>query len=240
MASHLSRIFFALVIGSTACAGTRATGRAHELDAVTRAAMDLIEYRRLTASDFRAPEAPPEIRASKHEVGAYSCLTLGHEDSLAVIDVTERLSAPERDEARRTYRADLSQVAFQAYLDRGCSWINPQGTLPPDYVLEHEQLHFALFELEARRLNADPEAVRREVAATDSDPDVAFERAKVKLGRLLERSLVRLNQQNDDLDRETSFGHHPREQTQWRERVEAALDGDRAEPALPVPAAPAP
>ena len=42
-------------------------------------------------------------------------------------------------------------LRFRAQMDRKCSWWNPKDLgFPQEYILEHEQIHFALCELGAR------------------------------------------------------------------------------------------
>ena len=42
-------------------------------------------------------------------------------------------------------------------------WNDKIASEQPAYVLEHEQIHFAIFELEARALNARAEAISRDM-----------------------------------------------------------------------------
>ncbi len=158
---------------------------------------DLIPYRPLAASDFLAPQVPPEVLASRHTVGAYTCLTLVHDAPISVAPLEDRPGV---------FRAELVQVNFRAYMNRGCSWLNEGAPLPAGYIMEHEQIHFALWELQARRLNRDAPAIAKEVEATERDPDRAVEATKDKLARVLERALAELRKENLAFDGETSQG----------------------------------
>ena len=70
-------------------------------------------------------------------------------------NIVYRRATSQGDDARLgRVRARVHNLAFTAFMDRDCSWWNPQYTgLPHEYILEHEQIHFALFEIAARRLN---------------------------------------------------------------------------------------
>jgi hypothetical protein len=217
----LSRVAALAPLGSlalllaVACAGSDLQQGAVRITAESLAGQDLIGYRALRPSDFRAPKAPPEVLASKHTVGGYTCLTLVHDGPIFVDRVP---GSAER------YRAELVEVRFRAYMNRTCSWVNPQAPLPPEYVLEHEQIHFGIWELQARRLNARPDAIRREVIAVAASDTAAVEAAKAKLAALLERALDELRERNLAFDRETSLGYFPDRQKRWRQRVGAELE----------------
>ncbi len=50
--------------------------------------------------------------------------------------------------------AVIDRLRFRAEMERDCSWWNP-GVRSRDEprILEHEQMHFVLFEIAARHLN---------------------------------------------------------------------------------------
>ncbi len=53
------------------------------------------------------------------------------------------------------YRARIEGLRFDALMSRSCSWWNPDNAVSPAYVLQHEQIHFDIFEVTERRLNQD-------------------------------------------------------------------------------------
>jgi hypothetical protein len=187
----------------------RATDRAQLSDP------DLIPYRKLALADFRAREVPAEARAIQDRVGAYTCLTLAHEGPIAV--------APLAGNPRR-FRAELVSVSFRAYMNRRCSWLNPQAPLDRAYILEHEQIHFAIWEIEARRLGREPDSIRREVQSVARSDRAAIEATRQKIARIVERALDRLRVQNQKFDDETSFGYYPERQKKWLAQVRSSLD----------------
>jgi hypothetical protein len=53
-------------------------------------------------------------------------------------------------------------------MNRDCSWWNEKATMDAAYVLEHEQIHFALTELGARSLSANAAQIAGELERVDS------------------------------------------------------------------------
>jgi len=112
-------------------------------------ATDVIRYRPVTRADFRASQPPARIATNAARMGAYTCVHI-----LPVGDPRVKVQ-PQPD---GSLVARLGSVQFRAQMDRGCSWWNDETRLDPRYVLEHEQIHFALAEIQARRLTGrDPE-----------------------------------------------------------------------------------
>jgi hypothetical protein len=204
----------ALWIAGCARVGSDARGQAQAIDRADLAREDMIPYRKLALSDFRAAEIPAQVRASRHTVGGYTCLTLVHEGPISV--------APLAGDVRR-FRAELLRVRFRAYMNRRCSWLNPEAPLAPEYILEHEQIHFAIWEIEARRLNRAPQSIRSEVQSIARSEQAAVEATKQKIARILERALDDLRAQNQKFDDETSFGYYPERQKKWLTQVRAGL-----------------
>ena len=185
-----------------------------------RSAMDLIPYRELTRADFRAENPPAEFAGHAFEAGAFTCA------SLAPIGDTLALFRPTR--VPGVYLARFENVGFRAQMDRSCSWWNARSVgLPTAYLLEHEQIHFALTELGARHLTAALRAVQVETTATEGQ--AALER---RFQTLLNEAREELLRTNTEFDRDTSGRYAPERQHEWLERVEREL----AESATPEPA----
>ena len=116
---------------------------------------DWIRYRELTRDDFRASEPPDPLGHGAGQIGAATCASIRARPDA-------RISVQRSDEGVVVVPEGL---VFEAFLDRDCSWWNDANTaLPPGYVLEHEQIHFALFELEARSLTGRASSAARVTA----------------------------------------------------------------------------
>lgn len=181
-------------------------------------ARDTIPYRRLERGDFRGSDPPAHLAPHRDRIGAATCAWIvTHADTRVAI-------TPLDPEGASGYRAVPVELGFRALMDRSCSWWNDeQEDMPAAYVLEHEQIHFALFELEARRLNARVEEISGRVAAVGASPEEAAEGAQAQLRVVLEDVLVEALERNRQFDEETSFGHREEKQTAWKQQVEREL-----------------
>jgi len=122
------------------------------------------------------------------------------------------------------YTATAHRLRFHAQMDRNCSWWNPTSVGFSDtYLLQHEQIHFALFELEARALNASAPAISARLNATSDDPEKAAAVARHQLEGQLQTALDDVLARSRKFDEDTSMGHYPEKQQQWWERVSSEL-----------------
>jgi len=178
---------------------------------------DLIGYRRLTRDDFRGT-APGDGR-HVDRVGAETFAVVKHDPGL-------RISAL-RSPGSSNLVGKIENLRFRAWMDRSRSWWNPkQGSLPAAYVLEHEQIHFALVELEARAMNAEGKALmNRSFEAKDSKKLEA--EVDEAIGELMEEGMERLLEINRDFDEDTSGRYEPAKQKDWLRRVERALSAQK-------------
>lgn len=197
-----------------------ARGSTWQLDPSQKGRTDLISYRALGRKDFRAKQPPPQARASADRLGAATCSYLLPDQESLRIQATPR----KRKDGSWEYVAKPDRLHFSGAMDRRCSWWNDrQKQLPPDYVLAHEQIHFALTEIHARRLNARGDELVRRMTAVDRDPHRAIAAAERSLQRVLEEESRALLAQNDRFDADTSLGHRPDAQAQWQQRVAKEL-----------------
>ena len=183
-------------------------------------AQDAIGYRRLTRADFRGKAPPAQVAAHADLAGAFTCA------SIVPQGVARAVAEPSAKPG--VYVARFEDAVFRAQMDRACSWWNPLSRdLPTEYVLEHEQIHFALTELAARHLTKALREVR--VEAGPSDAPAVLER---RFQALLNQAREELLRTNTEFDRDTSGRYAPERQHEWLERVEREL----AESATPEPA----
>ncbi len=171
---------------------------------------DLIPYRALTRDDFRAVDPPGEVAHMDGGLGAATCVFLTTHPDMFI-----RASSRGNDAQLGQVRASVQNLAFTAFMDRDCSWWNPGDTgLPAAYILEHEQIHFALFEIGARRLNQQAARIQESMKAVSSSQEEAIEELRQRLDAELHAALDQVMLRSDDLDRQTS-GAYRRERQQW-------------------------
>jgi hypothetical protein len=180
---------------------------------------DLIPYRKLTREDFRGKEVPEAFAAVAEQVGAATCARIVS-DPPAQIQIRS-LTTPQGE---TTHTATIKSVSYRALMDRGCSWWNNKASAQnPEYVLEHEQIHFALFEIEARRLHGAAQELKEELKVTASTQAEAQQAVEEAIQELFDETTARLLSRNRDLDEDTSLGYEPARQKEWVADIEEEL-----------------
>jgi hypothetical protein len=198
---------------------------------------DVIPYRALTRADFKGTSVPEPFAAVADRVGAATCGQVRTTDDTQIFvqGVT-----PPGGEPR--YFAKVKRLRFRALMDRSCSWWNDKvASFAPAYVLEHEQIHFALYELGARRLNERVEALIHDVENEGSNVESVQAHAEEAINGALEDAVGEILEQNRDFDEDTSLGYQPARQKEWLSRVTAELaETERWASRAPRPSADSP
>jgi hypothetical protein len=179
---------------------------------------ELIPYRPLTRDDFKARVASGFTRAEEEQIQAMTCTQI----IVRPRDVVTR--AIHSASGAKSYLARLDDPLFFAAMNRTCSWWRPDGVLPDEQVLEHEQIHFAIEELQARRLNARALDIARRIETQGSNLGSVSQRAQGELRSILEEAA------KASLERSTVFDLQSRDrvrQRQWFHKVMAELEATR-------------
>jgi hypothetical protein len=175
---------------------------------------DVITYRKLSRSDFKGTEPPTQF---DERMAAVTCVYTQPIVDKKAIDI-QPATTPDGHQA---YDVTYNNLRYQALMNRNCSWWNPNNASKvEDYVLEHEQIHFALFEIAAREWSELP-PLRLQVRADSSD--IMKREMQAQFENLLQRRLRVLVDQNRKFDEETSLGHNPEKQRKWQELVRSKL-----------------
>lgn len=178
-----------------------------------------ITYRQISRDDFRADRPPARLLAHASALGAVICARI-------------RATPDSRFHTKRTHRRDgtpvwtavVDRLRFRAEMERDCSWWNPRVPAhDAARILDHEQLHFALFEIAARHLNQRTFGLVtafRFTAATQ----IEAEEAAIDYVRELESLAVdELQTRNRAYDRETAYGSLGHRQREWSAAVQREL-----------------
>jgi hypothetical protein len=191
-----------------------------EIDGDDPLAGDLIEYRKLKRSDFRGREAPEAFRAVADKVGAATCARIVSKPP-AAIEITEKTSAT----GEKSATGRIKTIGYRALMDRSCSWWNEEAKgQDPAYVLEHEQIHFALFEVEARRLDRTVKKIAKTwIVEGDSVADVQAQ-VERRIQELFDETSETLMDRNSEFDEDTSLGYEPKRQKEWLATVTRELE----------------
>lgn len=212
----------AVLLGVVGCSSARPEYAAPKFSRVDHSELegaDLIPYRPLSIGDFRATSQPPGAVRPNGHAGAMTCVTtLGAPDNRVI--VTRRWFSS----GAVTFEGRIERARFHALMDRSCSWWNPKYTgAQAAYVLEHEQIHFALHEVEMRRLNASLVKMQREQFTAPTSAD-ALRFATEKIRERLEEARATIVSRNVQFDEETSSGFRLERQKEWLARVTSELN----------------
>jgi hypothetical protein len=179
---------------------------------------DLIPYRTLTRADFLA--SAPSGPASGHtdKVGALTHALIKHDPGIAFAG--KEITSPNGD---RRVEGRIQNLYFRAWMDRSRSWWNPKrGEAPESYVLQHEQIHFAIVEIEARKMNAEGARLMQKTFKADSSQEIQKD-LETAVTEIIKDGMDRVLERSTDFDEETSVNYDPKKQNVWWQRVQSEL-----------------
>ena len=181
---------------------------------------DLIEYRTLTTSDFRGEKPVGEAADHMDAMGAQTYAIVRPDPNLKILITGTR----EADGDTR-YRGKLeSRLHFRAQMDRKRSWWNPNlKEVPEAYVLQHEQIHFAIAAIEAQHLNDSSPELTADMHAEGDSQEAVKNAIQAKLDDVIRGALDRLIERNGKFDEDTSARYAPKKQDEWWRRVHSEL-----------------
>lgn len=183
------------------------------LDAVTG---DRIRHRRLAREDFRARRRSRDVHLA---VKMENAVTEAHVATTIVC--VARLRAEEVTPGR--FAVSFEDLEYVAFLDREESWWNPKARTNPEWVMRHEQLHFDLTEMVARRYNAERERHALASKVVADSPGAAMRAFAERWSAAQRARLDEWEALQDQYDRETRHGTVPKQQTAWFARVHREL-----------------
>jgi hypothetical protein len=180
---------------------------------------DLIRYRTLERADFRNTERPPEAlaRTGNYELAATTCVYLRTDR-----DVSMHVGSIVGPDGNERYEGSLGHLRFEALMDRGCSWWSSRGR-DAAYTLQHEQIHFAIREIAARRMNRAADELIDSLHVTGDSEEQVVEQLKARIGELFETHNAAAVERNRNFDEETSWGRNDERQQEWWREIEREL-----------------
>jgi len=174
---------------------------------------DFILYRKLTRDDFKGTAPVGAAAGHADRIGAQTYAIIKHEPGI-------QISGEQRD---GTFRCKVYNVRFRAWMDRSKSWWNPKpGGSPESYVLEHEQIHFALVELEGRKVNREAQKIMGRTFEGSSMEEIQAD-VQEELNEIVADGLEQVKERNLDFDNDTSGVYEPKKQKEWLATVESEL-----------------
>lgn len=205
-------------VGAAGEATPVAQARTRALDAGLLENGDLIRYRSLSRDDFRADAPPGEVAHMHAQLGAATCAFLATDPEMAI-----RATGP--DANRGLVHARVENLGFIALMDRECSWWNPAPvSLPAEYILQHEQIHFALFEIAARRLNRRTAQLADQFRSISTSQQGAVDELRQRLDAEVQTAVDEVLRRGKELDDDTSRALRQDRQDWWWRQVSEELE----------------
>lgn len=179
---------------------------------------DVISWRPLRRSDFRGERPPGAFGTGTVRPVAVTCAYVVASPQARIFPEPVGKAGSESG-----YKARVEGLTFQALMSRTCSWWNPDNRVSPAYVLQHEQIHFDIFEVTARRLNHDLPGLLEVMDVRGATVEAVVDGAQRYVQKALARALESAGALNQKFDMETSWGFEPQRQNSWRMRVDRDL-----------------
>lgn len=178
-------------------------------------AADTIRYRTLTRADFRATTMPPQFGDDPNSLAAATCVYIR---SVPGMEIVAQALGDGRFEAK------ARNIGFVALMDRGCSWWNERrAARAPAYVLQHEQIHFAILEVQARRMNTSAPDIAASTATRASSEADAHADCKANLEELMQEHIEDAMERSLRFDEDTSLGIELQKQQTWHQQLQQEL-----------------
>jgi hypothetical protein len=182
-------------------------------------------YRPLTPDDFRAASLPERMAEHAERIKANATIQIR-----LTADSIIRITSGDLN-GQRYFFGTIEHLAFEAVMLPDRSWWNPK--IPASkrrYVLQHEQIHFALTELTARQLTNDAPKWASDVLVIEP----TAQRVRAELARQI-KDRVNAAMEADlkrqtEFDEDTSLFFSPKRQQWWFRTVEQDLKQTHREP----------
>jgi len=175
-------------------------------------------YRPLTPADFCAATLSEQPAKHAERINAQAAILI-------------RLTA---DSSFKIKRGDLygqsyffgsiEHLAFEAVMLPDRSWWNPQ--MPANmrsYVLQHEQIHFALTELAALQLTRDSHKWASDVLVIELTPNEVLVELNRQINERINAAMKASLKRQAQFDEDTSLFYNPKWQQWWASSVEDEL-----------------
>lgn len=213
-------VILLLLVSLSSCASLPEYARPqiYILEEGTAATEKGFSYRQLAFTDFQATSLPVGIQQYSRHLNARSCITI-HPTQNFKVNISRAFFYD-----HLTYVGSFEYISFEASFLPSCSWWNdkvPQKFKA--YVLQHEQIHFALAELAARKVTLQAkEGLVHYVAFGNTDREVQMKlREKVK--ELVQDAINSDLKVHTAFDEDTSGFYVPKIQQSWLSDVKKRL-----------------
>ncbi len=213
-------VLLLLLTWVTACAQLPdyAKPRTIQTDEIRQVIGNGFPYRPLTPEDFRATSLPDNLAMHGESINAQSALLI----RLTADSKFSITPWPLLDHVN--YLGRINHLAFEAVMIPDTSWWNPKTRAAiRGYVLQHEQIHFALTELAARKLTRDSQKWASGLMVVKETPQQVYDEIVQQIKAKINSALAVNNKRHLDFDKDTSLSYNPSWQAWWFEMVEKEL-----------------
>jgi len=228
--SHLARVFamrnrslrYAVLSLSltlvTACAQLPEYAKPRKIQIDENVIITRFTYRQLTREDFRASSFPAYLSTHEENINAHSAITIRMTGDSNISIILRHFMD------QNNYLGRINHLAFEAVMIPDKSWWNPKMKAGmTTYVLQHEQIHFALTEIAARKLTSDARKWSSNLSVIKQTPQEVYseilQQVKVRINSAMEANQKR----HLKFDNDTSLFYNPSWQAWWLEVVEKEL-----------------
>lgn len=175
-------------------------------------------YRQLTPEDFQATSLPENFQHYDHSIQARSCISLRPARHTTIKITRGNIGN------MQIYTGRYVDISFSALLNPDCSWWNPQ--IPAkhrEYILEHEQIHFALTELSAQRLNRLHRHYLLDYIAVGNTVEEVRDELIDEAQKVVMQGMQEGLEMHTRFDEDTSMFYNQEKQREWLERIHRQL-----------------
>jgi len=192
--------------------------RTMQIDEIHKVIPTGFTYRQLTPEDFRATSLPENLSAHAEGINAQAATQI-RVTADSNFSITRR---PFLD--RIDYSGSINHIAFEAVMIPNNSWWNPKiKAAIKGYVLQHEQIHFALTELAARKLTSDARKWSSNLLIIKQTPQEVHAEIVRQIKDMINSAMKANQKRHLKFDEDTSLFYNPSRQVWWLETVEKEL-----------------
>lgn len=177
-----------------------------------------VPYRELNIADFKAGSLPEDIKIWSDKLNAHTAIIIR-----PVKDVKLLVSAT-RMNGRPVFVGTTEGLAFEAVMVPEKSWWSrriPASRRP--YVLQHEQIHFALMEIAARRLTSNVQKKADGMVVFGGSSHEVAKSMQDAISRMIEEARQEIFKEHMAFDEDTSGYFVPGVQQKWADKVNSEL-----------------
>ena len=189
-----------------------------QIDEIHKIILTGFTYRQLTPEDFRATSLPENRSVHGKSIKAQSVTTI----RITVDSNFSITRGPALDQIN--YYGSINHLAFEAVMIPDNSWWNSKiEAAMTGYVLQHEQIHFALTELAARKLTRDARKWASKLSVIKQSPQQVYSEIVQQIKGMINSAIEANQKRHLKFDEDTSLFYNPSWQAWWLEMVEKEL-----------------